>query len=255
MHFVTVEDRRYAQFERLRATAGLTHAFSLRPANPGPQNETDGDGQRRQMARDWKLDPERICYCRQVHDTALAIVEEERTGKPLPNSDGVIVTWPEIPVMTFSADCPLVLAYDPVVRVLGLVHASWRCTIARLTARLVDVMVARFGCRARDVQAGVGPGAGPCCYEVKADVYQAAAALNDREQAFQRRDGRLFFDLWAANRRLLLDAGVPAEQIEVAGLCTMCRNDLFYSYRREGTRCGHFGLLAAMTSRGRSSTA
>ena len=97
----------------------------------------------------------------------------------------------------------------------------------------------------------MGPGAGPCCYEVQDDVYEAAAVLSARERCFQRRDGRLYFDLWEANRTQLVDTGVAAEQIEAAGLCTLCHNDVFYSYRREGAGCGHFALLAALRDRPR----
>jgi copper oxidase (laccase) domain-containing protein len=94
--------------------------------------------------------------------------------------------------------------------------------------------------------AGVGPSAGPTRYEVGEEVYEAAAGLPERERFFPRRDGRLYFDLWEANRSQLVFAGVSPENIEVAGICTISRTDLFYSYRREGPGCGHFCLLAGV---------
>ena len=108
------------------------------------------------------------------------------------------------------------------------------------------MMVGRFACDARTLYAGVGPSAGPEKYEVGPDVYDAAAGLPDRERCFPRRDGRMFFDLWQANRGQLERAGVPTGNIEVAGVCTMSDPGLFYSYRLEGTGCGHFGLMAAV---------
>lgn len=251
IHFVEIAGRRYAQFEHLRHVAGLVHAFSTRPMNVAPR---DGCGaaqraaNRRTMVADWGLEARRLCYCQQVHESHLAVVDDSRPGGPLPGCDGVITALPGRPLMTFSADCPLVLVADPVRRVLGLVHASWRCTMARMAERLVELMAARCGCRTADLRAGVGPGAGPCCYEVQRDVYEAATELPGREQCFSTRAGRLYFDLWQANRMQLVAAGVPEERIEVAGVCTLCRNDVFYSYRREGPDCGHFGLLAALTA-------
>jgi copper oxidase (laccase) domain-containing protein len=130
-----------------------------------------------------------------------------------------------------------------------MVHASWRCTVAQNTRRLVELMVERFGGRPENMRAGIGPGAGPEQYEVREDVYEAAAGLPERESFFIRRDDRMNFDLWAANQAQLCAAGVPAEQVDVAGICTMTRTDVFFSYRREGPGCGHFGLLAALRPR------
>ncbi|MEW6197447.1 MAG: polyphenol oxidase family protein [Planctomycetota bacterium] len=248
MHFVQIAPRRYAQFDRLRQVAGLVHAFSTRPENLAPRNGDHAD-ERRQMVADWGLNPQRLCHCEQVHGRQITVVEDPWTGGPLAETDGAITALPELPLMAFSADCPLVLVADPVRRVLGLVHASWRCTVARMTARLVEQMTTRFDCRSDDLWAGVGPGAGPCCYEVGPEVYEAAAGLTDRDRCFVERDGRRFFDLWTANRVQLLETGVPADRVEIAELCTMCRTDVFFSYRREGPGCGHFALLAALTAR------
>ena len=106
--------------------------------------------------------------------------------------------------------------------------------------KLIDLMISRFGSTPPALNAGIGPSAGPENYEVKDDVYRAAAGLPERERFFIKRDGRMYFDLWSANRAQLELAGIPADQIELAGICTMSRTDIFYSYRREGTGCGHF---------------
>lgn len=252
MHFQPIQERRYAQFDRLRHETGLVHAYSTRPANVSPGTGLDNASiarERRTMAMDWGLDPARLRYCQQVRETGLGVIDRPAPGGPLPRCDGVVTALPGLPLITFSADCPLVLLYDPVQRVVGMVHASWRVTVTRATSRLIELMGARFGCRAADLLAGVGPGAGPCCYEVQRDVYEVAGVLEDRDRFFQRRAGRLYFDLWEANRAQLEEAGVPADQIEVASVCTLCRNDLFYSYRREGRGCGHFGLLAALSEK------
>jgi polyphenol oxidase len=249
MHFTQIGQRRYAQFPRLRQAAGLVHAFSTRPANlaqrEGP-GAADRAAERRAMVADWGLTPDRLRYCEQVHQPGLVVVDESCPAGLLTQCDGSLTALPGVPLMTFSADCPLVLAFDPLQRVLGLAHASWRCTVAGMTTRLIERMTTQFGCRPADLLAGVGPGAGPCCYEVQSDVYEAAAALAARDRFFQRRDGRLYFDLWEANRAQFIEMGVHVEHVEAPSLCTLCHNDVFYSYRREGAGCGHFALLAAL---------
>jgi YfiH family protein len=247
---VWINGRRYACFAGLGQLAGLRHAFSTRPLNVAPRDGVDVQqraANRAAMTHDLGFDPERLCFCQQVHQTNLAVVDGTPCGGPLGEVDGVLTATPGTALMTFSADCPLVLLYDPLRRVIGLAHASWRCTVGEISRRLVELAAARFGCRPADLRAGIGPGAGPCCYEVRDDVYEAAAGLTQRERLFLRRDGRLFFDLWTANKLQLLAAGLDPNHIESADVCTLCRNDLFYSYRREGAGCGHFGLLAGLT--------
>ena len=249
MEFFTIGERRYARFERLAREGRLVHAFSTRPHNMAPRlddRQAERAAARRQMAVDLGLTPDRLTICEQVHDCRVAIVPAEHTGGRLPGTDAAVTVGGGLPLMGFSADCPLILLYDPLRPALGVVHASWRCTVAQLAAQAVETMKREFGCDPANLQAGIGPGAGPCCYEVQADVFEAARDLPDRERLFKRRGGRMYFDLWQANVRQLCDAGLRAEQIEMAGICTMCRVDVFFSFRREGAGCGHFGLMAGM---------
>lgn len=249
MRFFHIGNRRYAGFPQLSAASRLQHAFSTRPQDISLRYDAAQarrQAQREQMARDLGFDPQRLCYCVQTHESRVAVIDVPRAGGPLDGVDAVITSQPGTPLMTFSADCPLILVYDPAARVLGVAHASWRCTVGQLAARLVQLMGKHFGCRAGQLLAGIGPSAGPEQYEVQDDVYQAAARLPLRERLFRYRDGRMYFDLWEANRVQLIAAGLRAENIEVAGICTMSRTDLFYSYRREGAGCGHFGLLAGL---------
>jgi polyphenol oxidase len=244
MRVLELGGRCYLQFERLAEEPGLIHAFCTRPLNVSPR-APQSVYNRALMATDLGLAADRLSYCQQIHETNLAIVTARSAGM-LPRCDGAVTAEPGTPLMTFSADCPLVLAYDPAARVLGMVHASWRCTVAGATTRLIDLMVTRFACRPADMLTGIGPGAGPCCYEVGEDVYAAAQNLPARDTLFQERNGRRYFDLWTANQQQLRAGGIAAADIEHAALCTICRNDVFYSFRREGAGCGHFGLMAGM---------
>lgn len=255
MRYWNVADRRYAAFSRLSAITGLSHAFSTRPHDVSARGDglaAERDRRRRQMALDLGLSPQRLAWCVQVHTPRVRMVGAEDAGGALDGVDAVFTAAADTPLMCFSADCPLVLLVDSGGRAIGLAHASWRCTVGRIVVALLDQMQRALGVRPDQVLAGIGPSAGPCCYEVQQDVRAAAADLPGGEALFPRRAGRMYFDLWTANARLLAAAGVRLENIEVAGVCTMCRGDIFYSFRREGPGCGHFGLMAGLSRTPRS---
>ncbi len=249
MHLLTIAGRRYAQFETLRDAPGLVHGFATRPLDVGMRADDlapQRAASRQQMACDLGVADRPLACCVQIHQTQIAQVDSAHNAGPLDGYDAVITSSPEVVLMTFSADCPLIIVYDPQVPAIGLAHASWRCTVAELTRKLVADMHATFGSDPAHLHAGIGPGAGPCCYEVQEDLRAAAAVLPNSEHLFHTRAGRLYFDLWQANRDQLRAAGLPNENIESANLCTMCHSDLFFSFRREKAGCGHFGLLAAL---------
>ncbi len=249
IEFFEIHGRRYARFARLSREPGLAHAFATRPMDVSVRRdprEEERTANRATLARDLGLDPARLSVCRQVHKTTIAVASAPDAPPMLEDTDGAMTNVVGRALMTFSADCPLIIVFDPLQRAVGLVHASWRCTTALISAQLVDLMRSRFGSNPDELLAGIGPGAGPCCYEVQDDVYQAAAGLPLRDRWFPRRDGRMFFDLWAANRAVLIEAGLRDAHIENAGVCTMCRTELFFSFRREGAGCGHFGLMAGL---------
>lgn len=249
VEFHHVEQRRYAQFSRLRSAPGLKHGFSTRPMDVSARDDeryAERAARRVQMARDLGFDPTRLFHTVQVHETQIARIDATSQAGAYPGFDALITSLPGAALMTFSADCPLVMVFDPRRRALGMVHASWRCTVAHASGLLVQALRDAYGCDPRDLLAGIGPSAGPTTYEVKEDVREAAAGLPDRDRLFPRRDGRMFFDLWQANQDELERAGLGPENIEIAGICTISSPEIFYSFRREGPGCGHFGLLAGL---------
>jgi YfiH family protein len=160
----------------------------------------------------------------------------------------LLTDQPDIPIAILSADCPIVLLYDPDRPAIGVVHASWQGTVAHASTQLVCQMQREFGSKSKRLLAGICPSAGPCCYEVGRDVYRVACTrLTDPEPCFAVKGDKYLFDLWTANRQQLVEQGVPAEQIEVAALCSIC-DDRFFSHRRDGAQTGRFALVAALKS-------
>jgi YfiH family protein len=197
--------------------------------------------------------PRALTIGEQVHgDRVVVVGENERGGgaldlcSRLPRTDAMITQLPRTPLMVLIADCAAVGIYDPVQRAVGMAHAGWRGTAAGIAGKMVAAMAAAFGSRPEDMLAGISPSIGPCCYEVGEEVIAAfEKSFPESVDAFflERRNGRARLDLWRANRRQLIEAGVRSAHLEAAGRCTSCQTDLFYSHRAEGGRTGRFGAV------------
>jgi hypothetical protein len=185
-----------------------------------------------------------LAACRQVHGDAVRVVD---AGRPAGEGDALVTTTPGVGVACLSADCPVVLLADRGGRVAGAAHASWRGTVRSIVARLIETCQDVADLDAGELVACLSPSAGPCCYEVGAEVLdEARARLGPRaERFFPRIEGRTVFDLWSANVDQLRRAGVPEQSIHVARVCTICHHaNRFPSHRREGDAAGRF--LAAV---------
>lgn len=182
----------------------------------------------------------------QVHGTRVARVGLRDRGQVYPETDILITNVPGVPLMQRYADCLPILLYDPVHRAVGLAHAGWRGTLARVAQKAVEAMQAEFDTRPAELIAALGPGIGPCCYQVGPEVAEAAQkTISGWPSVLLRyQDGSWHLDLWEANRRLLRQAGV--EHIEISGLCTACRTDEFYSHRAEQGHTGRFGVVIGL---------
>ncbi len=193
------------------------------------------------------LELRQVAFLRQVHGAA---VRRVNAGGFAGEGDVLLTKRPGLPLAVFTADCLAVILFDPVARHLAAAHVGWRGTIKSALATAVGALVAE-GARPADLVAAISPSIGPCCYEVDRPVIEPlSAAFPDRWSAWARPcgPGKWRFDLWAANEAQLQDAGVPADRIINPRLCTGCRPDLFFSYRKEGSR-GRLVTVAALAER------
>lgn len=186
--------------------------------------------------------------------------------------DAAITNKPGLLLGIQTADCVPILLVDPKQRVVAGIHAGWRGTLARIAQKTVGRMRMEFGCNPANLLAAIGPSIGPCCYEVSADfVTKFRAQFADAESYFdEARTGdepnplqwmnmyppghqpppkNVHLDLRKANRSQLLAAGLREANIFVSDLCTGCRRDLFFSYRKEGAVSGR--MMSVIGVRGR----
>jgi YfiH family protein len=206
------------------------------------------------------LNFERMTGGQQVHKTNVVCVRADDVGRgsagwstAIPETDALVTDLIDTPLMVQSADCPLILLYDPVGPAIGAIHASWRCTFGGIIGKTVRMMMERFGSNPEKLYAGIGPGAGPCCYEVDETFIQTISSrpellpfvIDAEDSRDQKQNGKKHFDLFAAGKSELIRAGLPESQIEMMGLCTIC-NENFFSFRRQASAAGRFALIAAI---------
>lgn len=229
--------------------AGLPHAFTVRPDSlrvlPGPEHASAAQN-RKEICSALGGDPNHLVYMEQVHRAEVAVLNEKLPKLPLPGADALVASRPDVTLLALSADCPIILAWDPDRGALGIAHAGWRGTVRSIAQRLITTMRDQLACRPTRVLAAISPCAGPQDYQVGPEVLaQAQSHQPDADAFFRREAGSLYLDLWSANVAQLHRAGVPLERIDLAARCTIS-DPAFFSYRRDGGATGHAGLLARL---------
>ena len=188
----------------------------------------------------------------QVHGTEVVYADAPRPPEQAhQKADAILTDRPGVTLFMRFADCVPIYLYDPIHKVVGLVHAGWLGTVRQAAAVAIQAMQARYGSRPQDLLAGIGPSIAAHHYEVGSEVIaqvrgafgpEASGLLLSSNGAGS--DDHALLDLWAANRLVLERAGV--RNIEIAGICTACYLDDWYSHRGEKGQTGRFGAMIAL---------
>ncbi|HEY2241031.1 MAG TPA: peptidoglycan editing factor PgeF [Streptosporangiaceae bacterium] len=195
-------------------------------------------------------------FAAQVHGDVAQVVGTADRGRgtlaaadAVPGTDVLVTADPGTVLAVLAADCVPIVLYDPRAHVLACAHSGWRGTVARTAAAAVRAMQS-LGSRPADVVAAVGPAIPAARYQVGAEVAEAAAATfgDQTPDLLQPADGladgpaQWRFDLWAANRLVLRDAGLADANIHVTDVPT---GDQFFSHRAQQP-CGRFAAIARL---------
>ncbi len=219
---------RAATVPELEAIPGLVHGFEQRL---GPAGWETREGSRRRVAH--ALAPSgRLLLLRQVHGDRI----HRAPWEGLPEGDAATAAEPGLILGIETADCLPVLLVDPRRRVVAAAHAGWRGTARGIARKTLDALIAD-GTRPGDVLAALGPGIGPCCYEVGPELVPEFGPGGEAFFSAGKGD-RLCLDVRAANAAQLREGGVPPGQIHSEGGCTFHEADRYHSYRREGVSGG-----------------
>lgn len=193
-----------------------------------------------------------LAACWQVHGRDVLVVRSaEDPRSEGERCDALATDLKGVLLGVKTADCVPVLLGDPRTGACAAVHAGWRGTLAGIVGHALARMREEFGTDPGDVCAAVGPAALGCCYEVGGDVVAAFREnFADAGALFTpTREGHALVDLHEANRRQLVGSGVAPERVHLLPLCTICRPDLFFSYRRDRKLYGRTGRLLSVVGR------
>jgi hypothetical protein len=216
-----------------------------------------------------------VISLRQIHSGLVHILKrKDALPKTALKGDGIITSRKDILLAVQVADCVPVLVADVKQGSVGAFHAGWRGTVKRIVERGVGSMRAVFGCCAENLYAAIGPCIHACCYAVGEEVIDEFRSqflyadklfsevydrdpikekypllfLTARAPGHSNIGPQIHLDLVEANRRQLIDAGVPEDHIWAAEECTSCRTDLLFSHRAEsgytGRMMGVIGMLS-----------
>jgi YfiH family protein len=227
----------------LAAIPGIVHGFSTRRAEhnaftlgpTGSENPAIQINRARFLAAaDMPGWP--VLRLKQVHSDIVHDMKDTGAANEPMEGDAAITQLGGAVLGVQTADCVPILLADRKGHAVAAIHAGWRGTASRIAERSVASLVTTYRIPAQDLVAVIGPHNAVCCYEVGEEVVEA---MNDPVAIVRKPEwAKPHLNQALANQRQLIAAGIPEEQIVVSNLCTQCRGDLFYSYRREGKRAG-----------------
>lgn len=246
--------------------AGLCHGVTGRSGGVSPEPYSSlnlalhvGDDpkevleNRRRLCQTIGCSLHQLTMAQQTHEDHVVAVGESECGSgagsyqdALEHTDALMTNIPGIPLMICIADCVPVILFDPVHKACAVIHDGWRGTVARLAAKTVFAMRLAYGSLPEHLLAYVGPSISAPHFEVSEDTAQQFIDMGYDSCVICQNKTRMI-DLWQANRRLLLDAGLRDKHITVTTSCVFEEEGKFFSYRRDGGVTGRMGAFAMLS--------
>ena len=228
---------------KLMPDPGVTGIFSFRAS--GNMSLFYGDtkdalANRKNFLAGCGIDYQDLVCAKQVHGNRVRVVTEKERGSgaltydsSLADTDALVTDKKNLPLAIFTADCLSVYLYDPDKPAIGLAHAGWRSSKENITAATIKLMKEKFNTRPENLYAAFGPSLRKCCYDVGEEFRE-----HFTPEHLLKRDNRIYLDLIGINRKQLLESGMKEKNIFDSAICTSCRNNEFFSFRKEDKESG-----------------
>ncbi|MGN1267154.1 MAG: peptidoglycan editing factor PgeF [Dorea sp.] len=253
----------FLSYPALEKTGIVNHGFSTRlggvstgycatmniSTTRGDDPEAIAENKRR-IAEAIGVEVEDMTFTHQTHTTNVAVVHEEDRGKRFMETDGMITNVPGICLVSFYADCVPLYFVDPVKNAIGMSHSGWRGTVGKIGKVTIEKMAENYGTDPKDLIVAIGPSICQDCYEVSEDVIEQFKENFNKEVwpniFYQKENGKYQLNLWEANKRVFLEAGVKEANITVTNVCTHCNPDILFSHRTTGNQRGNLSAFLAL---------
>ena len=215
------------------SAAGLTAGvfrigFSDTAVTAGFSGRNYDNSRRGEFLAELGLNIRDLVMVEQVHGSAVVVVRKPDPALADAPADGLITSVPGIVLGIRTADCVPVFFCDPVHKAVGIVHGGWRGVKAGIISRILNTFEREFGTDLGDLEIAIGPSIRKCCYEVEKEFLGHFPGFYHAKDAAK---GRL--DLVGVIRARMVKRGVREAKIHDTGLCTVCENKKFFSYRAE----------------------
>lgn len=214
---------------------GLNHFFTTRESvikTKEPDFEKVVEENKKDICEFLRISKENLIHPSQTHTSH---IEVAKIGKILyPDTDGLILTNNDQAIYLNFADCTPVIIFDAIKNIGAVSHAGWRGTAENIASKTVEKMKEEFGSNPQDLKCAIGPAISFCCYNVGEEVLEKVKmTVKNFDRLSEIREGNIYIDLKGINKQQLIEVGVKPENIDVCPYCTVCNNDLFFSYRNE----------------------
>lgn len=199
------------------------------------------------LAMQLGVDLDAVVMPRQTHSCRVAVIDAhymnsdiDQQEQALEGVDALVTALPGVVIGVNTADCVPIVLVDEAAGIVAVAHAGWRGTVGGIARAVVEAMC-RQGAEQSHIQASMGPSICQDCFEVGDEVVEAFEKAKFDIQAIVKRNeitGKAHIDLGAANRDVLVAAGVPASNIALSLHCSRCEHGRFFSARRLGIDSG-----------------
>lgn len=169
-----------------------------------------------------------LAQLEQVHKgQVVKVTSKTNLSSKIAGCDGAITNAKGIALMVLTADCLPIFLYDTDKNAIGIAHAGWRGTAEGISKNVINAMKAEFKSDPAKILVGFGPAIRQCCYEVSSEF------LVHFPDSVVKMAHKYYFDLAGENAEQLLSVGVISKNMFDCGICTSCKSDEFYCYRKE----------------------
>jgi len=211
---------------------------STNPRFTGDSNEIFSLN-RKMLAEKIGIDQAQLVFPRQTHTDCVSAVSEIPENE-ITETDALVTTLNNICICVQTADCVPILLHEPTKKVIAVVHAGWRGTVKKILANTIQKMIVDYEASPHEIIAAIGPSIGPEIYEVGNEVVQSVKhAFPEYSELLKKKaSGKFHFNLWEANRRILMKNNVLPKNIETLEECSFELNQKYFSARKEGVETG-----------------
>lgn len=219
-------------------------------------NDQDVVTNRQILSRSLQFPFDQWTCAEQIHSNQVVIVGEGERGKgaytrsdAIQDTDGLITSKRDVLLTSFYADCVPLFFLAPSNSIIGIAHAGWKGTASNIAFNMLDGFKSHFGVEPSEIKVAIGPSISECCYEVDERVIREISLniIGDDKSFYREKEsGKYLLDLKKANHILLNEAGVLTTNILSSSWCTSCREDMFFSYRKENGKTGRMAAFIGL---------